>query len=175
MFSSRPEMDTVAVSEVIGQILIFGILSTVLILTLVGFNVAKVSAEERAIDLRAESAAQRVAAVAVQAALFAEENAGREITFSGFVDLPQDLEGRSYFLDLGEDTIDATVPATGSAVSVRLLRTGVAPDLVVCDQPEMPGGPVNVRVVTTTANPASCVGFPVLSTPKQVLYLEVAS
>ena len=100
MHASPRDSNSEAVSEVVGQILIFGILSTVLILSLLGFNVAREGATEQVVEVRGESVAQRIAGVVVDAALFAETNEAAALRLALPMDLPDDLEGQSYLIDL---------------------------------------------------------------------------
>lgn len=88
--------DERAVSDVIGYILVFGILSAILVMSMLAFNVAQGAAKSRAIELRAESGAARVAGVVVQSALLAEQQGTSNLAVSYRIDLPDDLEGAAY-------------------------------------------------------------------------------
>lgn len=155
MPASPPDSNSDAVSEVVGQILIFGILSTVLILSLLGFNVAREGTADQVVEVRAESLAQRVAGVVVDAALFAETQDADDLRLALPIDLPSDLEGRSYRIDLGEDDVTLTVGA--ESVSAALFSSSQPADVAVCDQDPRLGGPLQVVVTTDLASiPSEC-------------------
>lgn len=72
----------------------FGILSMITVLAMLTFSEAHTGAQDRVAELRADSAAERVASAIVDVALFAEDNP--EGNTSRRVDLPQQLEAREY-------------------------------------------------------------------------------
>lgn len=136
-----------AVSEVVGQLLMFGILSMVLILSLLGFGAAKDGAEGRVASLEAESLAQRVAGVYISASLFAEKHAEDDLQYERRVDLPEGLQQRSYTVSIENEVLSLSIEALGIEVSASLLSSGAPPGLTVCDQtsPPLPGGPLLVK------------------------------
>lgn len=101
--------DDVGVSEVIGFLLTFGIISMILLVAMLGFNNAQKNAEQRLIEIQGSGAAQRVAAAAVDVALFAQDNP-YEIAIA--LDLPSELEGISYNVFLCQDGTLCECPPT---------------------------------------------------------------
>ncbi len=134
-----------AVSEVIGQILMFGILSMVLILSLLGFNAAKQGAEDRVAELEADSAAQRVAGVYISASLFSEQNSANSLDYQRLVDLPDRIQQRDYTISIQSESLTLSIPTAQVTVTTSLLSAGAAPELVVCNQANFAGGPLLVR------------------------------
>ncbi|MFA5945182.1 MAG: hypothetical protein WC876_12030 [Candidatus Thermoplasmatota archaeon] len=152
--------DSEGVSEVIGYLLTFGILSMVLVLAMSAFSVGQEAAVGRAVELRAESAAARVAGVVVQTAVLAEQQ-GTGISVAYLVDLPQQLEGRDYTVRLERattvdvpadctrgahpDQVCVTVPSLGIDPAIApIFSAGAATDVGVCNT-EAPGGALYVR------------------------------
>lgn len=88
------------VSEVVGFLLTFGIISAILLVAMLGFNDAQQRAEIRLIEIQGASAAQRVASAAVDLALFAQSNPHDT---SVAIDLPAELQGISYSVFLCRD------------------------------------------------------------------------
>ncbi len=153
--------DESAVSEVVGYILIFGILSMVLILSMVAFGAVQDRAEARVVLLQADSAAERVASATVDAALFAETY-GASANFSQAVLLPDDLEGRAYTVTLEAgppEQILLEVPGLAIRVTARLFSATAPADISVCaSSAAVPGGPLFVRSAKDPANPGqSCL------------------
>lgn len=97
--ATRPRLagDEAGVSEVVGFLLTFGIISAILLVAMLGFNDAQQRAEIRLIEIQGSSAAQRVASAAVDLALFAQEN---PYNTSVAIDLPAELQGISYAVAL---------------------------------------------------------------------------
>ena len=89
-----------AVSEVIGFLLTFAIISFILLVSMLAFNSAQARAENRLIEIQGASAAQRVAAAAVDLALFATDH---PYNTSIAIDLPVELQGISYSVFLCQD------------------------------------------------------------------------
>ena len=85
--------DESGVSEVVGFLLTFGIIATILLVAMLGFNDAQQRAEVRLVEIQGASAAQRVASAAVDLALFAEDN---PYDTAVAIDLPTELQGFSY-------------------------------------------------------------------------------
>lgn len=160
---TRPRLlrhDDEGVSEVVGYLLVFGILSIVLVLSMSAFAVGQEAAQSRAVQLRAESAAARVAGVVVQTAVLWEQQ-GTGFAVAHLVDLPQDLEGRGYTVRLEPATTadvpdDCTAGAHPDQVCVKvtsLAITVTAPvfsaaapaDLAIC-RTEVTGGALHVRI-----------------------------
>lgn len=91
------------VSEVVGFLLTFGIISAILVVAMLGFNDAQQRAEVRLIEIQGSSAAQRVASAAVELALFASEqneDPAVEVMAAVAIDLPAELQGISYTVNL---------------------------------------------------------------------------
>lgn len=99
--------DDWGVSEVVGFLLTFGIISAILLVAMLGFNNAQQRAETRLVEIQGSSAAQRVASAAIDMALFVQDNPGAGQT-SVALDLPAELQGISYSVLLCED-----LPAIG--------------------------------------------------------------
>lgn len=143
----RPRLlrDDRAVSEIVGQILMFGILSMVLIMTLFSFNVAKEAAEDRVLDTTAASVAQRVASLVVDTALFAENFEEDQVDIQSRLELPAMLESRQYEIDLDASHVRVT---SGDTTQRAPLFSAGSPTIVhVCDQDPIEGGAVRVYAV----------------------------
>lgn len=120
--SEAPEEE--AVSEVVGYVLIFGILSMILILSMLAFAAVQDRAESAVVAVEGESLAQRVASSVVNAALFAERHP-TDSTYLQPLDLPADLEGNPYVIRLEPAT--ASEPALVRVVVARLGLDATAP------------------------------------------------
>ena len=144
---SAPRPGDDAVSEVVGQMLMFAILSMVLILSLLGFGAAKDGAEGRVASLEAESLAQRTAGVYISASLFAEKHADDGLQYERRVDLPEVVQQRSYTVSVQDQILHLSIESLGIEVSASLLSAGAPPGLTVCDQTAapIPGGPLLVK------------------------------
>lgn len=143
----RPGGDERAVSEVLGFLLIFLILSIVLVLSMLAFNALHDRAEAQVVELRAQSVAQRVAASAVDAALFAEGHAVSTSTYQHPIDLPADLEGHGYrvYLDASPDEqVRVVVAGLSIEVTAPLFSAGASTSFDVCDG-DVAGGAIKVR------------------------------
>lgn len=137
--ASRPGLpqDDRAVSEVIGFLVTFAIISVVLVLAMLAFAKASSDAKTNAIDLRAQSVGTRVANLAITAALTAEQHgAGTAVRF--LADLPQQLEGESYVIYLepavaGQvERVRVRVPSVNVEVISPLFSADASPTLSLC-------------------------------------------
>lgn len=157
----RLRRDEAAVSEVVGYALGFGILSGILILSLIGFNDAQEDTAARVEELRAESAAQRVATAVIDAALLVEQQDVE--TYSRLVELPEDFDGRGYGLSLLADAVRVQT-STGADVNEPLLGAGLS--VTLCTE----GGPFSGRLLVRhdSNGPGACAGT-------DTLYLEEAA
>lgn len=141
--------DDAAVSEVVGQILAFGIVAAVFVFSMVAFQMSQERATDRVVALRAESAATRVAGLAVQAGILVE-NHGTAVEARFLADLPQDLEGRSYLVKLlppgGGETgrVVVEVPSRGITATAPLFAVEAAAGVAICSS-TVDGAPVLVR------------------------------
>jgi type II secretory pathway pseudopilin PulG len=160
--------DSEGVSEVVGYLLVFGILSIVLVLSMSAFSVGQEAAQGRAVQLRAESAAARVAGVVVQTAILAEQQGtGAAVAYE--VDLPTDLEGASYTVSLEAgigafgcspsptcvpDLVRVEVPAFLIDVTAPVFSVSAPALLSICTT-EVSGGPLFVRIYGTDAPPTA--------------------
>ena len=127
--------DERAVSEVLGFLLIFLILSIVLVLSMLAFNELHDRAESSVVELRAQSVAQRVAASAVDAALFAETHAPATSTYLHPIELPDQLEGHSYRVHLDaspSEQVRVEVASLGVSVTAPLFSAGASTAFGVC-------------------------------------------
>jgi hypothetical protein len=141
----------------------------VLVLSMSAFAVGQEAAQSRAVQLRAESAAARVAGVVVQTAVLWEQQ-GAGFAVAHLVDLPQDLEGRGYTVRLEPATTatvagDCTTGAHPDQVCVKvssLSITVTAPvfsaaapaGLEIC-RTQVTGGALHVRInAPTSGSPA---------------------
>ncbi len=140
-----PAPDERGVSEVVGFLLIFLILSIVLVLSMIAFNTLHDRAQATVVRLRADSVAQRVAASAVDAALFAETHSVDTSTYQHPIDLPQDLEGHAYrvYLDAAPEQVRVVVPALGITATAPLFSAGASTSFDVCTG-SVAGGAVKV-------------------------------
>lgn len=147
----------------------FAILSMVLILSLLGFGTAKEGAEVRVAALEAESMAQRVAGVYISASLFAETHVDDAVEYERLVVLPDYVQGRSYTVSVQDEQLILDIDALGIQVSTSLLSAGAPPDLVVCDQDDLAGGPLWVKAKPYDGE--TCTGR---TTQNIILFLESA-
>lgn len=143
-------------SEVVGYLLVFGILSALMVLSMVAFGVAQGLARERAVELEAESAAARVAGVVVQTALVAEQE-GTSVSVTFDIDLPDQLEGADYdvYLEAAAtggacttaahaDQVCVVVPALDIAVSAPVFAAAAPVNVKICNS-DVGGGEIAVR------------------------------
>ena len=147
--SSKPSFrgDASGVSEVIGFMLTFSIISLILVLGMLAFRDAEADAKDRAVELHAQGVADRVASMVVEGALFAE-NQGTSASFSYRLDLPTDLEGRGYRVRLDDVLRQVVVdPGAGASTAAELFQAGGAGGANLCaGGSEVRGGPLLVRV-----------------------------
>jgi hypothetical protein len=157
--------DEQGVQDVIGFILVFGILSVILVLTMLAFNVAQGAAKSRAVELRAESAATRIAGVIVQSAIAAEQQ-GSGLVVAYRIDLPPDLEGFNYTVYLEPagasgshcttgsypDQVCITIPGVRQKVTEPVFSAGQSTNVKLCAS-RSAGGDVRVRF---DAKPVGC-------------------
>ena len=137
-------------SEVIGHMLVFGIISLILVVAMVSFNDKQEDARRRIEQLRAESAAARVSGLLVQAGLIAEQQGTTaEVRFP--VLLPDDFDGRSYSISLldaaGADParVSVSVPASTITVYATLFAADAPAGFAVCATSVSAGGSIHVR------------------------------
>ena len=158
--------DGAGVSEVIGYLLVFGILSLVLVMSMSAFGVAQEGAKERVVQLRAESAAARVAGVVVQGAILAEkQGSGSAVAY--VVDLPEQLEGLDYTVALENktnsrpDQVRIEVPALTLSLTSPVFAAGASSSVDLCSI-TVAGGPLYVRYGAPAGGshpvPAACSG-----------------
>lgn len=171
--------DSEGVSEVIGYLLVFGILSMVLVLSMSAFSAGQESAEQRAIQLRAESAAARVAGVVVQTAVLWEKQhtATSDVAVAYLVDLPQQFEGADYVIRLepkvpagcttactAPDQVRVLVPSVQVDVTAPIFAASAPASLAICDPAgaatytEASGGILYVRINAPSGQPAPACG-----------------
>ena len=130
--------DRAGVSEVIGFLLTFGILSVMLVMSMYAFGVAAEGSEEQAVTLRAESAATRVAGVVVEAALLAEQYGSAQPTLAYTVELPEDLEGYGYTVSVvaasgsDPDLVRVLVPSLGIDVTAPVFSAAAPSSVAIC-------------------------------------------
>jgi hypothetical protein len=161
--------DSQGVSEVIGYILVFGILSMLLVLSMTSFNIAQGSARERAVELRAESAAARVAGVLVQTAILAERESASAAAMAYRIDLPADLEGMDYQVHLEPrspagctnactypDRVRISVPAIELTSVTAPLFSASAPANVHLCATTAAGGAIQIRYDVPTGLSPAC-------------------
>lgn len=164
--------DGQGVSEVIGYLLVFGILSIVLVLSMAAFATGQEAAQARAVQLRAESAAARVAGVVVQAAILAEQQ-GTSAALAYGVDLPEQFEGRDYTVRLEgrvppncttncitPDLVRVKVPSLSINVTAPVFSVSAPANIAICTTTEeVPGGPLYVRIYGANAQPSATGPF----------------
>jgi hypothetical protein len=165
------------VAEVIGYLLVFGILSLVLVMSMTAFGVAQEGAKERVVQLRAESAAARVAGVVVQASILAEKQ-GTGSAVAYFVDLPGQLEGLDYTISLENktatrpDQVRIDVPGPRLSLTSPVFAAGASTSVDLCPVTAA-GGPLYVRYGAPAGGahpvPAACSGG-----TQSKIFLEVA-
>lgn len=168
-----------AVSEVLGQILMFGILSMVLVLSLMTFNLAKDEAQERAVDTTAGSLAQRISSLVIDTAIFAESFEESDVSLQSTVELPEFIENHSYTIEVDGSQVTVTVAGTGAVATSSLFAAGSG-DIHICDQDAIHGGPVTIFIVQdevpddgTADAPSACQ--PPAAEADYYIYLEPAT
>jgi hypothetical protein len=150
--------DDRAVSEVVGYILTFGILSMILIISMMSFNIARESAVDRAVLTTSQSIAERVKAQVFSAAQFAEEFADQQVQLQTNLALPQAIEGRSYTMAItGGDSV-VTVPRHGYVSTSPLLNVGQGPVVFICEATGLPGGSISVFIIPEADIALRCNG-----------------
>lgn len=164
--SCKPPLriDDRAVSEVVGQLMIFLILSVSLVGALVGFSVAKDSATERAIEVQGQSIAQSIAGRIVDAAIFSEKHdpaEGVSYDYNYTIDVGSHIEGRAFTIDVDPDSVTVTVPSLGIEAEGALFGVDEAVGVEVCDTQAMSAGDLILRLMTITSSnladvPAAC-------------------
>lgn len=170
-------MGDAAVSEVVGSILIFGIVSMLFTLSLLGFVAAKEAAQERVVELQAESVAQRIAGVIVGAAIFydAHNGTGPDMDFRRHVQIEGQIEQSDFQIDLDNDTVVVTVPAFDRSATVSVLGANKTALVTVCDMaPFTHSAVLHVRV-SDPPTPCYYQGTTTQVTEPKAIYLEVAS
>jgi hypothetical protein len=164
----------------VGYLLVFGILSLVLVLSMSAFGVAEAGAKNRVVQVRAESAAARVAGVVVQTSILAERQ-GSGTTVAYFVDLPEQLEGLDYRVSLEPkagstpDQVRILVPATKLSLTSPVFAAGASTSVDLCSI-TVQGGPVYVRFGAPAggAHPVPAACLPVAPSTESKVFLEVA-
>lgn len=165
--------DRAGVTEIIGYILVFGILSVILVLSMSAFTVAQDAARARAAESRAESAAARVGGVIVQTAVLIEQQ-GNSAAIAYRIDLPDDLEGLPYTVKIEAatgaagctpsptctpDQVRVKVPAVNVDVTAPVFSAAAPANIDLCTI-QVAGGPLYVRVNVPTDGthplPAGC-------------------
>jgi hypothetical protein len=153
--------DADGVSEVVGHVLIFGIVSMLLVASMLAFNVAQQGARDRVVQLRAESAATRVAGVVVQASIVQERQSatpGASAEVRHLVDLPAQLEGLPYTVALQpadashSARVLVTVPLTKQSATAALFSADAPSGIDVCSS-QATGG--NLYVAFDKLSPCS--------------------
>ncbi len=153
----------------------FGILSMVLILSLLSFNIAKERTEDRVAETTAESIAQRVASLVIETALFAEKFEEQEVQLQSRLELPNSLEGRSYSITLDGATV--TVATSSTTANSPLFAAGSEGLVHVCNQAPIAGGDLIIRISAAHPNVATpAIGCDTPATaPEFYIYLENAT
>lgn len=144
--------DTRGVSEVISQILVFAIVTAVFLLSMVAFQAAQEATRDRVVEVRAQSAASRVASAVVQAGILTEQQ-DTAIRVRFHIDLPPDLDGLAYQVSLlapaGESaTILVEVPSRGIQATAPLFSIEAAAGVKVCPT-TVDGGSLYARFADT--------------------------
>lgn len=141
-----------AVSEVIGFLITFSIIAIILIGAMLAFGQAQDRAEGRVSAIQMDSIAQRVAGVVVEAALFVEEQGVASTTLNLLIELPNDLQGNGYQVELGAGVV--TVSSSRGEATQSLFGVGAAnPSL--CPGSSASGG--NLYVVYSPS--LGCLGL----------------
>jgi len=153
--------DESAVNEIVGQIIAFGIVSVVFVLSMIAFAAAQQGTQDRVLQLQSDSAAARVAGMVVQAGLVYESQ-GPSAHVKLRVDLPSDLQGRSYEVALVPAapavpaSLQLTVPSRVLTSTAPLFAVDAPTGLVLCGT-TVHGGPVDVRYDDTPHPGAPCL------------------
>lgn len=144
--------DEAAVSEVIGYVLTFAIISGVLVLSMLTFNVARERTADRVLEVEAASVAHRVAAAVVEAGLFVERQTAAGATPTDLhlvLDLPESFQGTGYTIALCQLLNCPPAPCTTPTVVVVTVGafTVIEPLLgVEADCVTRAGGPLAVSL-----------------------------
>ncbi len=139
--------DVRAVSEVVGQVLIFGILSIALVGALLGFNVAKENATERVIELRADATAQVIelrVREALDLVIMHQATGTDEFNYTFTIDLDDELEGYGFVVNLDADRVQVNVTALPYTATATIHERS-STLYEICDGTELSGGPITVR------------------------------
>lgn len=129
--------DETAVSEVIGYILVFAIVSMILLLSMIAFNKVAADARVNVISLRAQSVGTRVASLIVEASLAAEQE-GTTTSVRFLADLPSDLEGVGYTVYLEPaggghvERVRVNAPAVAVDVTSPIFSADAPPTFSIC-------------------------------------------
>ncbi len=149
--------DAAGVSEVLGSILALATVTMILIIGFYSFSQNETRVRERVVALEAEAAAQRVAATAVDAAVFAEAH-GDTATYRRSIDLPDSLEGSTYrvSLEASPARVRVVVPTFGTTATAPLFGADAAIGVDLCDT-DLVGGRLTVRYDDTPVPGSPCV------------------
>jgi hypothetical protein len=148
--------DEAAVTEVLSYILTFGILSVVLVMSLVAFESERQEKADDIARLQADAAAQQVSSIIVETSLFRERQTGTA-TMDRILELPYDFEGRNYKVRLLHatasrvDQVQVEVPGIGYVSTSILFEAGAASSVNLCEV-EISGGPLRIRHDANSAN-----------------------
>ena len=158
--------DENAVSEVLGYILSFAILSAVLLVSMLAFNSARAQAEDRVRGIEASSVAHRIAAAIVEVQAFVDGRASGTTTneIRLILDLPESFENHGYTIGVCDTDAKNSCVQTPCQANSKICKVVVTSGSVKEGEPllgvtakssTLSGGPVAVcYVVTVTA--ASC-------------------
>lgn len=146
---SRPTLarDDAGVSEVVGFLLTFGIISMILVTAMIGFGSAQQRSYERVAEAQASSIAQRVSGVLVDAALFLEGTDCSSLArLSLLLEVPATVANRGFLVQLN-DTAGTVVVSTGLTTPQSASLFGAAKDSACA-----PGGDTRPRLCPVSSS-----------------------
>lgn len=157
--SRRPQRcseDEGAVSEIIGFVIVFGIIGTIILLATLAFANQRHDVDQRVVQLRSQSVAQRVAQVVYDVGNAV--GAGTDVRgYNRTLELPSTLEGFAYTVNLRNTTlgwrVNVTVNGLRAFAEEPVANIGVgAPNFELCNHP-VSGGLVRVRYGPQATSP----------------------
>lgn len=112
--------DDRGVNEVVGYILTFALSAIILLISVQSFTVARQNSDSVVTAVELKAIANRVAARVVEAAQLSEEFPNA--TYSVTLNIPQDLNGHPYYVELDENRVLAVTDGGEAAAEATLFN-----------------------------------------------------
>src|SRR5688572_8560861 len=120
-----------AISEIVGFVMIFAIIGSITLVAMLAFGQQRQDVDQRIVELRAASVAERVAVVVADVGRAVDATSGELTRFEREVDLPPSLEGSGYTVRLlqvsGDWRIQVSSSATTRVPQANVLPSGASP------------------------------------------------